>query len=210
MALSAIALLTVPQAREALGIPASDQDEQVEYVINEASALAENTYCMRPLKQRMVSNLRVESPPGRRLYPELWPIAQGFGVTVSVNGTTQTVWASESDGDPDLKDVQVYEDHFYRSVGWNANGKTERNVVLTYVGGYGTVPDDLVTAMKELVQKMWGPLTQQRPDFASMAGPGGSLQTLDGQWAGTTGAGPWSLSRRTKEVFAYYRYKGVG
>ena len=53
---------------------------------------------------------------------------------------------------------------------------------------------------------MWGPLEQQRPDFASMSGPGGSMQTLDGMWPGQgDNVAPWSLSRRTKEVFESYR-----
>lgn len=211
MALSAIALVSLDEAKSALGIDDSSQDAAVESLVDQASALAENDYCRRPLKQRTLTNLRVAGPcQSRTLYPEAWPIDVAGTVAVAVNGTAQTLWKSESDGDPDLKDVQVYEDHFYRPHGWYPTGQTERNVVLTYDGGYDPVPEDLKVAVLELILKLYGPLTQQRPDFASMAGPGGSLQTLDGQWAGAAGTGPWSLSRRSKEVFELYRRVRIG
>jgi hypothetical protein len=206
VALDPTALVTLAEARAVLGFATSEQDAEVEAVIHRATALAENDYCLRPLKQRTITNLRTSGPSGKHLYPEAWPIDPVATVSVMVNGVAQTLWKNEGDGDPDEKDVQVYRDHFYRPLGWAPTGATERNVVLTYDGGYEPVPEDLKVAVLECIQKMWGPLIQQRPDFASMAGPGGSLQTLDGQWSGQSGTGGiWSLSRRSKEVFESYR-----
>lgn len=211
MALNANALLTIEEARAAFGLTDSAHDGELERVINRASDLAENVYCHRALKQRTITALRVEGPrSGCHLYPAAWPIDPAGTVVVVVNGTTQTLWTAESDGDPDDFDVQVYPDHFYRAQGWAPTGQTRRNVVLTYDGGYDPVPEDLKVAAVELVLKLYGPTEQQRPDFASMSGPGGSLQTLDGQWAGSASGTPWSLTRRSKEVFESYRRVGVG
>lgn len=213
MALSAIALVSVLEARGVLGISDSAQDAAVESMIERATAEAE-TRCMRPLKQRTLTNLRVTGRCGTELYPEwypgaAWPINAAGTVAVSVDGVAQTLWKSESDGDPALKDVAVYPDCFYRAMGWNLIGTAARNVVLTYDGGFNPVPEDLKTAVLDLIAKRWGPMIQQRPDFASMSGPGGSLQTLDGQWSGQSGtAGSWSLNRLAKEVFEFHRRKG--
>lgn len=205
MTLNANALVDLAEARAVLGFGAdTSQDASVESVINRASDLAENVYCLRPLKQRTFTNLRIEGTRWPKLYPEAWPIDTVGTVTVSVNGAVQSLWKSEGDGDPALMDVQVYPDHFYRAEGWLPTGRVGRNVLVTYDGGYDPVPEDLKVGVLELIAKMWGSLEQQRPDFASMAGPGGSLQTLDGQWSGQSGV-PWSLSRRTKEVFESYR-----
>jgi hypothetical protein len=215
VALAANALVTMAEARTVLGISGSTSDADVETMINRASDEAEHVRCMRPLKQRVITTLRVEGRCGPWLYPEwyegaAWPIDPVASVpVVIVDGVTQTLWKSEADGDPATKDVSVYPDHFYRALGWAPTGTTSRNVVLTYSGGYNPVPEDLKVAVLELIAKRWGPLQEQRPDFASMAGPGGSLQTLDGQWSGQSGSGGvWSLSRTSKEIFELYRRKG--
>jgi hypothetical protein len=206
VALSAIALVSVAEAKRALGIEDSFQDAVVEDVIDKASALAETVYCHRPLKRRAVTDLRVEGPAyGRRLYPVIWPIDTAGLVTVAVNGVSQTLWKTEGDGDPGQKNVQVYPDHFYRAAGWSPTGSTERNVVLTYSGGYDPVPEDLQEAALEVILKIWGPIVKGMPELASYAGPGGSIQTLDGQWAGGTAITSYALSRRAKDVFDAYR-----
>jgi hypothetical protein len=215
VALSPIALVSVLEARDVLGITDSSQDAAVELMIHRATSEAEHARCDRPLKRRTLTNLRIAGRCGPYLYPEwyegaAWPIDLTAAISVTVNGVVQTVWKAEADGDPDTKDVQVYPDHFYRHLGWEPTGTTRRNVLLTYDGGFDPVPEGLKVAVLELIAKRWGPLTQQRPDIASMSGPGGSMQTLDGQWSGQSGtAGAWSLSRTSKEIFEIYRRKGI-
>lgn len=212
MALNPNALVSLIEARAVLGYGGdSSHDEALELVINRASDLAEHTYCLRPLKQQTYTDLRFRGTSWPEIRPRAHPIDTAAAVVVTLNGVVQTLWKSEADGDPDLMDVQVYPDLFYRAEGWASTGRTVRNVVATFDGGFDPVPEDLKVATLELITKLWGPLEQQRPDFASMSGPGGGLVTLDGQWSSVQSAeGVWSLSRRSKEVFESYRWRCEG
>ena len=68
--------------------------------------------------------------------------------------------------------------------------------------------ESVSVAVPELPQSALS-MQQQRPDFASLSGPGGSLVTLDGQYPGQGGT-TFSLSRRSKEVFDSYRPSDAG
>jgi hypothetical protein len=205
MALSPVALVSLPEAYAALGATVGSVDPTVEQLINEVTALAESVYCHRPLARRAITSLRVAGPlTSRELYPDAWPINTAAAISVTVNGQVQTVWRSEADGDPAAFDVAAFPTHFYRAAGW-APTTIPHNVLLTYEGGYAPVPEDLKAAALELIQRMWGPLTQQRPEVAAYSGPGGSVQTLDA----IRPAEAYALSRRSRDVFVAYRHVRV-
>jgi hypothetical protein len=210
MPLAANALVTLAEGANALGLTTpSSTDASVEMLINQASQLAETTYCMRQLRKRTKTNLRLEGPRSCHLHPQRYgepaPIDVASPVTVSVDGVVQTVWKSEADGPPENFGVQVYEDHFSRYLGWSSQGRIAENVVLTYSGGYDLpVPQDLSEAILELIQKLYGKMINRLPDVASLAGAGVSMQTIDGQWGGS--ATPvYALSKGTRDVFNAYR-----
>jgi hypothetical protein len=222
MALSSIALVTMVEARAALGMPSDASDDvNVEQVVNAASALAETVYCSRPLKARAYTNVRIAGPCHEKLYPLIAdcdqqlaaPIDTAATVTIILGGTAQTLWKSEADGDPDAKDVAVFRDYFYRSGGWSTTSGfpsgVPRNVLLSYTGGLNPVPDDLKEATLELVQKLYPLLIQGRMDMASFSTAGGSVQTVEGA-VGGAGVELWSLTPRARDVFKSYRLYRVG
>ena len=207
MALSAIALVSVEEVREVLGINDNSQDTKIERAIDEASAMIETEFCGgRTLKKRTFTDLRVEGPCQRReLYPDAWPIDVSGTIAISVNGTAQTVWTEEADGDPATFDVMAFSDHFFRRAGWAPYSGIRRNVVLTYDGGYDPVPKDLRSATVRFIRRRWGQRFQQMPDLASVTGAGGGFTAMD---AGReiSDASEWAEISR---VFEFYRSRRV-
>jgi hypothetical protein len=114
-----------------------------------------------------------------------------------VGGTSQTVWKTESDGDPALKDVIVgtedyfnpisVNNHLWRAGGWGApTYANPYNVLLTFTGGFATVPDDLMSAVLYILQKTWRDATRAMTDVTTVSSPSGSITILDNelpQWA---------------------------
>jgi hypothetical protein len=217
MALGPTALVSAAEAKAALQIVDAADDATVDTVIMMATDLAENVYCLRPLKQRAFAAVRLAGPPGCSLYPPggrpaanpqaiTGPIDRTKPVTVLVNGAAQTVWRSEADGDPAGFEVEVYATHFYRAAGWSPiTGQSRQNVVLSFSGGYDPVPQDLKEATLEVIEKLWAPIRRGVLDLASVAAGGTSVQTLDGQWGGWAGVIPYAISRRSDEIFKAYR-----
>ncbi len=87
----------------------------------------------RPLAKRAFTSLRLTGTDAPQLYVPAWPIDPDSTVTVTLDGTTLTVWRKEADGTIDNFDVIVGSDdpwderfgmrnHLYRELGWATSG----------------------------------------------------------------------------------------
>lgn len=189
MALAANALLTLQAAKDYLNLTGSADDAKIEEDVNRASDWIEG-WCHRPFVEVVYAGLRIEGPSqGRLLFVAHAPIKTSAPITVTVNGTAQTVWRTETDGDPDTFDVQVVRsveysplvpDALYRGGGWRASG-TPYNVLLSYTGGFasGAVPDDLREACCLCVQKIFRERQRQLAELATVTLPGGGVTLFD-------------------------------
>lgn len=194
-------LLTLAETKVFLKQTGTGNDTIVTGLITRASAWLE-TLTGRKLKAQTFTNLRF-SGQGRKLYPPAWPIDATASVTVKLDEIAQTVWRSETDGDVDQKDVIVASDdpwderfglrnHFYRWQGWESalglywrefrqpsdRQIGQNRVLLSYTGGYGTVPEDLKQACLYLIQKLWRDVDQQRTGLSVVQVPGGGSVTI--------------------------------
>lgn len=141
------------------GITGTDQDDMIQTLINRASDWVE-AYCNRPFVARAYADLRLPAQCSAYLRPTATPIDITAALTVSLDGTAQTVWKSESDGDPALKDVVVVADApgqpsvLYRHCGWQ--GSPPAPILLSYTGGYAfaALPGDLKDAALLVIQTL--------------------------------------------------------
>lgn len=193
-------LVTLAEAKSFLKKSGTTDDATVATLITRASDWLE-MLTGRKFKAQVFSNLRLTGPASLKLYPPAWPIDPTANVTIKVDEVAQTIWRSETDGDVDSKDVVVASDdpwdarfglqnHFYRSAGWQSalswgwpsrsqSGTFGRNrVLLSYTGGYATVPEDLKQACLYLIQKLWRDLDQQRTGLSVIQVPGGGSVTI--------------------------------
>ncbi len=189
MSLDANALVDLPTAKGFLNVPGSSEDPRIERAINAASDLCER-WTGRVLRQRTLTNLRLPGPPSTILLVKGTPIDVTQTVSVTVDGTAQTVWRTEADGDPSLKDVLVgalvaesalfAPDHLYRASGWNVcSWGNPYNVLLTYTGGLKPIPDDLQRACLYIVQKLYRDEQRQLAEVAQVNTPMGGVTILD-------------------------------
>jgi gp6-like head-tail connector protein len=189
MALKTNALISLQEAKDWLTITGSADDVKLEDEVNRASEALE-AYCNRPLKSATYTAVRMAGPCSPTLYLKATPINIASTLTVSVNGTAQTVWKQESDGDPATFNVLVGSDdhttvlgqrnHLWRSLGWCATTtKSPMNVLLTYTGGLSPVPDDLKGACFFVLQKLWRDRQRGLSDVQTVTMPSGSVTILD-------------------------------
>jgi hypothetical protein len=194
-------LVALAEAKAFLKKTGTADDAVVASLITRASDWLESL-TGRKLKAQAFTDLRLTGQ-GRKLYPPAWPIDATATVTIKLDEIAQTVWRSEADGDVDQKDVVVASDdpwderfglrnHFYRWQGWeSALGLSWRQsrspadrqigqnrVLLSYTGGYATVPEDLKQACLYLIQKLWRDLDQQRTGLSVIQVPGGGSVTI--------------------------------
>ena len=201
MALNANALVTLAEAKAFLKIAGATQDAVVEELINRASDYCE-WWCNRPLKSRAFASLRLQARRSTRLYPPGRPIDTSQAVTITVDGTAQTIWKAEADGDPTLKDVMVASDmldpkfrpnHFYREGGWL--GGSAYPTVLTYTGGLATIPGEIKDAAFLVIQQFYRSQEKQLTDIAQ----------LSGSATGFVGFRESLIPMRAKDILASYR-----
>lgn len=191
MPLDANALVTLSDAKTFLRVTGSSDDFAIEGFVNRASELCE-TWCLRPLKQKTLTNVRAAGPCSTRLGLLAVPVRVDDPVdnpvTVSVDEVVQTVWLSEGDGNPADFDVIVASyhpegtrgpDHLYRAIGWRGASTHPYNVLLTYTGGFAVVPDDVQQACLYLVQKLYRDQQKQVTDVVSVSTAAGGLTLLD-------------------------------
>lgn len=186
MPLDANALVTLEAAKTFLRLTTDKDDTVLETLINRASDLCE-TWCCRPLKQKTLTNVRMVGPTTCRLPLLAVPVNTGSAVTVKVDGVSQTVWRTEADGDPGGFDVILASyhpegvrgpDHLYRASGW-AGGAQPYNVLVTYTGGFVTVPDDLQQACLYIVQRLFRDVQKQLTDVVTVSTAAGGVTVLD-------------------------------
>ena len=190
MALNDNALVSLPAAKDFLGAGlGSSDDQRIEAAINRASDLIEG-YCNRPLKESTHTNLRLRGPAGCHLFLRHIPIKTSDTVSVTVDTIAQTVWRSESDGDPALfqvivarsgDDESLTPDHLYRSCGWAPYyyPLSPYNVVVTYTGGFATIPSDLEEAALEVFKKVWNDQSKGLQDVTTVNLVGGGITLFD-------------------------------
>jgi hypothetical protein len=85
MALNANALVSLAEAATALGLLTPKDDAITEPLVNQASQLAESTYCKRVLKKRTYTNLRLVGPMSQKLFAPTWPIDTAATATISIS-----------------------------------------------------------------------------------------------------------------------------
>lgn len=197
---------------------------KIDTLVTRASQILE-ALTGRRLKKRVFTDFRFPGPHSRRWDPPAWPIDVASAITIKVDETSQTVWRTEVDGDPALKDVVVGSEaggaderlglnsHFWRWAGWESalawgwegtgsfRGRVKQpyNVLITYSGGFTTVPEDLKQACLYLVQRLWRDLDKQASGVTSINVGGGSVTIPE------TG-----IPKETRELLApYMAFRGV-
>lgn len=191
-------LVTLAEAKEFCNQKGTTDDPLLVRHITRASDWIEQM-ADRKFVQRAFSNLRLSGPSGTKLYVPAWPIAIGSTITITLDAVAQTVWRTEADGDPAAKDVVVGSDdpwdtrwgaqnHFYRSAGWasaaswawpprDGDSVGQYTLLLTYTGGYATIPEDLKLAACYLVQKLYRDQQKQATGMTAIAlQAGGAIQ----------------------------------
>jgi len=217
VALKANALVSLDEAKSWLVVTGATDDLKLEDEINRATDIVES-YCDRVLKRTTAYNpvsLRRSGEDTLCLRMSVGPIDVDQAVSVTVDGTAQTVWRKDADGDPDEKDVVVgysecgvfhpgkperalfLPDELYRSAGWLAT--KIGGVVISYSGGLVTVPDDLKEACLYVVQKLWRDRSRSLADIVTTSGPNGSVTILDN-----------ALPRVARQALDRYRLVRVG
>lgn len=209
MALQANALVSAAEAKSFLNIQGTSSDALLDSVINAASDMIEKEL-NRPVKEASYTGVRLIGPKGPKLYLRASPINISQTFTVKMNETTQTVWKQESDGDPANFDVLVGTDapegplglrnHLYRASGWEASSNGHPyNVLVTYTGGYATVPTDLKDAALYVIQKLFRDRQKQLADVQTVTHPSGAITMFD-----------LVLPRLALRLFNQYRWVPVG
>lgn len=196
MSLKANALVTLAAAKAFIqpgGMAASD-DPRLEEVINRVSDAMER-HCNRPLKQADYTGLRLRGPFKPEFFLRHTPIDVTQPIVVAVDTVAQAVWRTEADGDPGLMDVIVARstddvlftpDHLFRRNGWMSSSgwssswnRNPYNVVLTYRGGWSTIPSDLEEAALEIVKKVWIDQSKGLQDVTTVNLPSGGMTLFD-------------------------------
>lgn len=187
MPLAANALVDLATAKAFLNVVGAADDAKLETAINRASDRCER-YLGRRIKQTTYANRRYPAPLGQDLYLDHVPIDTTAAVTVSIDGVAQTVWRTEADGDPATKDIIVAPDSgesrlapykLVRTAGWPSSPSNPWNVLLSYTGGFATVPEDLQLACLYIVQRYWRDQQKQLADVTTVTLPSGNITLLD-------------------------------
>jgi len=188
MALNANALLSIAEALDLLGAGTAEEP-RLELVINRACGLIER-YCERPLRRAQYAR-RVRGRVATAFFLEATPVDVGTTVGVTVGTTAQTVWRTESDGNPAGFDVVVARsaeggplqpDHLYRRTGWWPSIPGEPyNILLSYWGGLPTTPEDLKEAAFLTVRKLFDDQTKSTGEIVGLTTPSGGVTPVQ-EW----------------------------
>lgn len=207
MGLAANALVDLATAKVYLKVTGTADDAVIEGLINRASDLCEG-WCNRAFKTATHTNTRLAGVWSRCLLLRSVPLNTSAIVSVTVDGTVQTVWRTEADGaDPSTFDVMVASfepegltgpDHLYREQGWWPTNGNPYNVLLTYTGGYATIPDDLQQASLYVAQKLYRDQQKQLAEVVSVTTAAGGQTLLDN-----------FLPRMAQTLLTPYRYRQV-
>ena len=177
MALDATALVELKPAKDFLVVVGVSDDPLIEAAIN-AATVAIESHCNRVFKERIVTE-RVEGPNAARLWLSAVPLKTTEAVTVSVDDVAQTVWQEEADGLQSAFDVIARPDHLYRRAGWAPGSGDPYNVLLSYTGGFATIPSPVQQACLYMVQKLFRDGKRQLAEVAQINTPMGGISILD-------------------------------
>lgn len=189
MALAANALVDLLTAKSFLTITGASDDARIEKTIDRASDFCER-WCGRLLKEIVHAAERHPGPDAPRFFVPHAPIKTSATIAVTLNGEVQTVWRTEADGDPENKDVLVGRSHpdaqlfvpdiLYRAGGWRpSSAGNPFNVLLSWTGGFATIPDDLQEACLLIAQKAWRDEQRQLTEVVAINTPGGGVTLMD-------------------------------
>jgi hypothetical protein len=187
MPLTVDALVSLDEAKAYLHHQGNAEDPQLEDAINKASDYVQARLGWGPIKAR-TATWRLSGFSGSCLYAPIRPINTAATVTITVDGTAQTVWRTTADDPQTDKDVIVISsvpgsalcpDQFYRRAGWEGAGSVPQPIVLTYTGGAVTVPGRILEAFYLILGKFVRDEIHQNPDTISFSGPGGTVTRAD-------------------------------
>lgn len=169
------ALLTLDEARAFFpAMTGTEQDDLLTDLINRASDYCE-AWCNRPIKARTYTDLRIAWQYGCHLRPPATPIDVTQPILLMFESQTLSVWKSEADGDPTLKDVVIGADvpgapsFFYRAIGWQCSTSQPSPIRLTYTGGLAQVPGDIRDATFLVMQTLHRQQSKGQTDVVSMS-----------------------------------------
>lgn len=170
-------LVTIEEARTYLGLGSSDDDVHLaEDLASRATDYCER-YCNRPLAARAFTALRCRSDQFHEFRPLAIPIDLTQTLTISFDGTAQTIWKAEADGDRSTFDVLVRStvpelgaDYFWRREGWWCHTDPDP-ILITYTGGLDPIPGELKDACLLVIDQIHGDQVGKTTDVVSH-GPG--------------------------------------
>jgi hypothetical protein len=190
MSLSADALVTLAEAKAYLNHTGTAEDTQIEFAINKASDYVQSALGWGPIKAR-TQTWRLRPYCGLYLYAPIRPIDVTATVTITIDGTSQTVWRSTADDPQTGKDIIVVSsvagsnlcpDQFYRAAGWSGSGTSPEPILLTYTGGIASasaLPGRILEAFQLILAKFFKDEIHQNPDTISFSNPAGIVTRID-------------------------------
>jgi hypothetical protein len=190
MSLSADALVTLAEAKAYLNHTGTAEDTQIETAINKASDYVQSALGWGPIKTR-TQTWRLPPYCGLCLYAPIRPIDVTATVTITIDGTAQTVWRSSADDPQTGKDVIVVSsvsgsslcpDQFYRAAGWTGAGLLPEPILLTYTGGFASasaLPGRIREAFELILSKFFKDEIHQNPDTVVYSNSVGTVTRVD-------------------------------
>lgn len=176
MAIATNAIIDVAQAKQYLRITDPDWDEIIEIIINSVSSAAER-YLHRLVKQQTVTDERINGPGSRTLRPTYAPI---ISVTTVYDSATWT-WDADSLVDAGNYYLDTEAGKLVYAIGYIWT-KGTRNIKLTYVVGWATVPTDITMGVRIQVAEEFRKYKEQRLDRISSTRGDGSVTYAQVEW----------------------------
>ena len=202
---SSMALMTLDEAKAALGIPLDDTSQDAALTMQiEAVSVAANNYCGRVfVVQTYQDTLRYVTNwlyPGQALQTRQFPIVVAEGepqVAVIENG-------AELDGA--LWEVYAEQGKLYRLDGGLVGTWLGTSIIIDYTAGFDPIPADVRSAALEWLGARWGG-TGRDPGLRSETIPDLITQVYDSSTASS--AGTTAIPGGTRDLLAPYRVWAV-
>lgn len=157
MSLNANALITLADLKTWLGITSVDaaRDSRLEMYINTISTAIE-TYCNRKFKSATYTSEKYQATDEQELILKNYPVTSITSLTYNDDTLTEADEDFELDEDTGI---------LFREEGWAKTGYgnylsgkidfPERNITVTYVAGYSTIPEDLKMVCYEACSNLY-------------------------------------------------------
>lgn len=202
-----MALMTLDEAKAALGIPAGDTSQDAALTMQmEATSVAVNNYCNRIfVVQTYQDTFRYVTNwlyGGQALRTRQFPIAVDDGGVPLVSVIEE---GAELDGS--LWEVYPEEGALYRRLDSGLVGSWLGNsIIVDYTAGYDPIPADVRSAALEWLGARWGG-TGRDPSLRSETIPDLITQTYDSGASSSTGS--TAIPGGTRDLLAPYRIWAV-